>query len=288
MTAIPTLITPQHLLEQSLGSGIELRFVDASWYLPAAERDPVQEFQQRRIPGAVFFDIEQVVDSKASLPHMLPSPEDFAAAMASMGIGRNTWVVAYDTAGIFSSPRLWWMLRVFGHDRVSILDGGMPEWNRAGGPLDTSAMVTPPVKAAAFDPVPPNTALLAAYDQVMAAVECGDPKIVDARAQGRFLGQMPEPRPGLPSGHMPGALNIPFGDVLSEGRLKSVAELDRLFDQHGIGAHSRVITSCGSGITACVLALALHLTGREAAVYDGSWAEWASTASAPIASQSIE
>jgi len=253
----------------------DLKLVDASWFMPGAGRDPRREFEQSHIPGSVFFDIDEVVACSTPLPHMLPTPEQFSKALIPLGLSHEDWIVVYDRIGVFSAPRLWWMLRVFGYQRVSVLNGGFPAWQQAGGAVEQGDS-RPQVSQGSVHQVSPNYQLLAGLDQVAEALEQGHPKVVDARSAKRFLGEEPEPREGLRSGHMPGALNIPFGMLLDGCYLRPAPDLHQLFLDQGIPEGETVITTCGSGITACVLALGLALTGRSAIVYDGSWAEWGS------------
>lgn len=276
MTSETHLIEADQLLS-SLCAPDAPKVLDASWFMPAEERDPYAEFCSGHIPGARFFDVDGIADHTSGLPHMLPTPEDFAAALSEQGITREDWVVVYDTAGVFSAPRAWWMLCAFGHPRVSVLNGGLNSWVEAGGALAVGEPESPlgtSVYNAAL-----NRQWLATREEVVAAVQSGSVVILDARSPGRFSGEQPEPRPGLPSGHMPGARNVPFNQLLTHGRLRDAGDLEQIFNGVGVPAGGVAITSCGSGITACVLALGLALTGRHARVYDGSWAEWASSAS---------
>jgi len=248
--------------------------LDGSWYLPSASRNPAAEFERERIPGARFFDIERISDPHTDLPHMLPSAMEFGDAVAQLGVLPESTVVVYDTAGLFSAARVWWMFRAYGHERVFVLNGGLPRWLAAGGAVDRGVPV-PPESAEVPYPAELDTRWLASHQDVVTAVEQKTAVIVDARAAERFNGSAPEPRPGLRSGHMPGAVNLPFGECLVADKtgLRPAAELEALFRERGI-PEGPVVTSCGSGITACVLSLALALLGRESRVYDGSWAEW--------------
>ena len=247
--------------------------VDASWYLPAMQRDPRAEFVDAHIPGARFYDIDRWSDPESPLPHTVPSDDWFAEGMRSIGVSDDSLVVVYDGMGLFSAPRLWWLLCCFGHERVCLLDGGLPAWISAGGTLEAGegnvARGSFSVRACGDG--------LVGIDSVLEAIERGHKWVLDARGPGRFAGTEPEPRPGVRSGHMPSSLNLPYPRVLqSDGRLKSAEELESLWVELSLPADQPVITSCGSGISACILALALQETRRQVQVYDGSWAEWGS------------
>ncbi|PWB90833.1 3-mercaptopyruvate sulfurtransferase [Methylocystis sp. MitZ-2018] len=250
----------------------DLVVFDASWHMPATGRDAHAEFLAGHIPGAQFFDIDAIADPSTDLPHMLPKPEVFAAEMGRLGFGDGMQAVVYDSVGIFSAPRLWWTFTVFGVERVSILAGGLPAWQAEGRPLQQGeARKRAP---AAFTPRF-DASLVADAQAVRRALDLGGPQVVDARGAERFHGWAPEPRPGLRSGHMPGALNLPFGNVLEGGRLKDKLGLEAAFSSAGVNPDAPVIATCGSGLTACIVSLALAATGRPpATVYDGSWSEW--------------
>ena len=250
----------------------DLVVFDASWHMPATGRDARAEFLAGHIPGAQFFDIDAVADPSTDLPHMLPKPEVFAAEMGRLGFGDGMQAVVYDSVGIFSAPRLWWTLTVFGVERVSILAGGLPAWQAEGRPLQQGEARKRP--SAAFTPHL-DASLVADAQAVRLALDLGGPQVVDARGTERFHGWAPEPRPGLRSGHMPGALNLPFGNVLEGGRLKDKLGLEAAFSSAGVNPDAPVIATCGSGLTACIVSLALAAAGRPpATVYDGSWSEW--------------
>jgi thiosulfate/3-mercaptopyruvate sulfurtransferase len=240
-------------------------FLDATWTFPNGPVPRADGF----IPGAVPFDIDTVKDNANPLPHMLPTPEDFQAHVREMGISNDSAIIVYDRMGLFAAARVWWMFRAMGHENVRVLSAGLPAWIHAGGDVATSFAPTalPGDFTARF-----NAHLVTNRAGVTAAINTGEQQILDARPQARFNGQVPEPREGLRSGHMPGAVNIPFGDLLStEGEVTN--EVDR-FATGGVDLNKPIITSCGSGVTACILSLALARQGIESAVYDGSWIEW--------------
>ena len=275
----PYVVSTQWLAERL--DAPDIAIVDASWHLPAAKRDARAEFAAARIPGAQFFDIDDISESATTLPHMLPSPEKFASRMRQLGIGDGKKVIAYDTAGLFSAARAWWMLRIFGHDDVAVLDGGFPKWKAEGHPIDED----PPGKSqerhfsARF-----QSMMVRDKEDVLAAVKTGKSQIADARSPGRFTGKEPEPRPGVRSGHMPGAANVHYATLLNpDGTLKSPDAIARVFADAGIDVKKPVITSCGSGITAAILTLGLTLIGaKEHALYDGSWSEWGAATDTPV------
>lgn len=255
---------------------------DASWHMPAAERSGRAEYEAAHIPGALFFDIDAISDRATDLPHMLPSESDFAAAMSAAGVGNDSDVVVYDVHGLFSAARAWWMLRAFGHESVSVLNGGLPAWRAAGLPLSGGAEEAK--KGASFAPRL-QPAMLRSKRQVTDNLVTKREQIVDARSAPRFSGSVSEPRPGLRSGRIPGSFNVPYTDLLDEGglRLRSPAEIATIFQNAGADLSRPITTSCGSGVTACVLTLALNVAGFPGvAVYDGSWAEWGADHAAPI------
>ena len=254
--------------------------VDGSWHMPASGRNARTEFTAKALPNAVFFDIEQVADTGADLPHTCPTAEQFAHAMSAMGIKNTDFIVIYDTQGLFTAARVWWLFRLFGHTRVAIMEGGLPAWEAAALPTFSG-------KAPASRSEPYTTTfddrLFASHHDVCRAIENKEVTIFDARSAGRFSGAEPEPRPSLPSGHMPGAVNIPFNLLIdpATGGLQSNDQLRKAFGEFS-SIEQGVITTCGSGVTACVLALALYSLGVTAQVYDGSWSEWASLPDADV------
>jgi thiosulfate/3-mercaptopyruvate sulfurtransferase len=251
----------------------DLVVVDATYHLPTLKRDAHKEFLAGHIPGAVFFDIEEIADHSTDLPHMLPGPNQFAAAVGALGIGNQDTVVVYDGLGLFSAPRVWWTFRIFGAKNVFILDGGLPKWKAEGRPLETGPTERKPRDFTANM----NTRAVAIVDEVQFALASHDTQVVDARSAERFAGTAPEPRPGLPSGHMPGALNVPSTKLVENGRLIEPERIAAAFAQAGVDVEKPVITTCGSGVTAAILWFALDAIGREPrALYDGSWSEWAS------------
>jgi thiosulfate/3-mercaptopyruvate sulfurtransferase len=260
-------------------SAPDIAVIDASWHLPAAKRDPKAEFLAKHIPGARFYDIDAGSDPDSKLPHMLPSPEKFARDMKALDVGDGKTVVVYDTAGLFSAARLWWMLKVFGHRDCAVLDGGLPNWEREGRALENGE----PVKAAERHFTPRrNATMVKSLSDVRDAIVNGTAQIADARAPGRFRGEAPEPRPGVRSGHMSGAKNVHYLTLLNEdGTLKSVDELRAVFSAAGVELDKPVITSCGSGVNAAILSLALSQIGApKHSLYDGSWTEWGSSTEA--------
>lgn len=267
----PRTLVSTEWLAQRLGEA-DLVVLDASWHLPGSERDAEAEFLGVHIPGARRFDLDALSDHGSPLPHMAPPVSDFAAWMAREGIGAGTQVVVYDSLGIFSAPRAWWTLRRMGHERVAVLDGGLPKWLAEKGP--TEAGVAKPAEPA--EPaVVPDASWVRSAEDVAAALRDGSATVLDARPEDRFRGEAPEPRPGLAAGHMPGALNLPFRAVLTpNGTLKDGADLAEALESAGVDPDCPVITTCGSGVTAAILSLALERLGRPHALYDGSWAEW--------------
>jgi len=254
--------------------------IDASWFMPGTPRDAAAEYAKAHIPGAVFFGIDEIRDHSNDLPHMLASPAEFATAARRLGVSRDSTVIVYDSHGLFSAPRVWWNFRVMGHGASFVLNGGLPRWIAEGRPIENGWRAPEHGDFKAH----PDWTLLADLDGVRRAVEAGGFQIVDARAADRFTGAAAEPRAGLRSGHMPGARNAPWGEFVADGGLVDRAKLQSLFEASGVDLARPVITTCGSGVSASLLALALARLGRpDVAVYDGSWSEWGARDDTPIA-----
>ena len=258
-----------------------VRPVDATWYMPNQPRMGRQDYDERHIPGAVFWDIDAIADPASGLPHMLPTEARMAEAMAELGIGTETHVVVYDSFGMMSAARVWWTLRAFGHGKVAVLDGGMAKWLAEGRAVET----TPPRPSRARFTARLDPRLVRSLEEVRANIARKHEQVLDARSAGRFCALEPEPRPNCRPGHIPGSLNLPFTELI-DAKSKTMLPADQLakkFLEAGIDPKRPVVTSCGSGITACVLALGLHLLGCDnVAVYDGSWTEWGGRQDTPI------
>jgi thiosulfate/3-mercaptopyruvate sulfurtransferase len=274
----PLLVSTDWLVDR-LGSR-ELVVVDGSWHLPTLRRDGFAEYRIAHIPGAVFFDIDEVADHSSDLPHMLPPPDAFALHMTRLGIGDGMKIVVYDAMGLYSAPRVWWTLRAFGAHEVSILDGGLTKWRAEGRPVESGMVTRKPAHfTVKFDPE-----LVYDIHRVAAAIEEHQAQVVDARSAERFAGTAPEPRPGLSSGHIPGSLNVPYASLIENGRLKPPQQLAGAFVAAGVDLDQPIVTSCGSGVTAAILNFALATLGKDrTSLYDGSWAEWGSKLDRPVA-----
>ena len=260
MTTLPTLVSTEWLAAH-LGES-DLRVVDATWYLPSLKRDAGAEYLTAHVPGAVYFDIDAIKDTNNPLPHMLPSADGFAAAVGRLGIRDGDRVVVYGQKYLIASARVWWSFRVFGHDRVAVLDGGFPKWT------------------ARFQPE-----LVRDLARMRANVDSRREQVADARSEGRFVGTEPEPRAGLRSGHIPGSVCLPYDRLFrrDDGTLLPPAALRDVFDKAGVDPGRPVVTTCGSGVSAAVLALGLHVQGlTDVPVYDGSWTEWGGSRDTPI------
>lgn len=271
MTEDPGTLVSTDWLASHL-SDPDLRILDASWYMPDSGRDAKAEYAAAHIPGARFFDIDEIADQRSGLPHMAPPPEKFVSRMRAMGVGDGHQVVVYDGAGLFSAARVWWTFRLMGKTDVAVLDGGFPKWQAEGRPVEDMR----PVLRDRHITVSRQAHLVRDVTQVAAAAKLGDHVIIDARSPGRFSGAEPEPRPGLRSGHIPGAINVHYATLLNaDGTMKAPAALRRVFEAAGVDLSKPAITTCGSGVTAAILSLALERIGkRDHSLYDGSWAEW--------------
>jgi len=258
----------------------DLRVVDGTWHMPHLKREPRAEFEAAHVPGAVFFDIDATADRTTTLPHMLPTAEQFGAAVGALGIGNGDRVVVYDVRGVVSAARVWWTFRAFGHDAIAVLDGGLRAWRAEGRPVESGpGRPTPRPFTARRRPE-----LVRDVEAMRANIGTRAAQVLDARSAGRFAGTEPEPRAGLRGGHIPGSLNLPYETLYRpDGTLKPPDELRAAVTAAGIDLGRPVVTTCGSGVTASVLALALYLIGRhDVAVYDGSWSEWGSRSDTPV------
>lgn len=268
-------------LAEHLGSP-DLAILDGSWHLPATKRNAKREFTEGHIPGAQFFDIDEIADTASPLPHMLPAPEKFSSRMRKLGVGDGKRVIVYDSAGLFSAARVWWMFKVFGHDDVAVLDGGLPKWKTENHALAEGPAVPPQERhfTARY-----RSMMVHDKSDVARAIKTAAEQIADARSPTRFWGEEAEARPGVRAGHMPGARSIHYATLLnSDGTLKSPQLIAAVFADAGIDVTRPVITSCGSGVTAAILSFGLTLIGaREHSLYDGSWTEWGGDPGSPIA-----
>ena len=259
----------------------DLRVLDASWYLPGSKRDPFAEYQAAHIPGARFFDLDDVSDHRSDLPHMVPPVEKFMSRMRAIGVGDGHQIVVYDGSGLFSAPRVWWLFKLMGQMDIAVLDGGFPEWQAEGHPVED----LPPILRDRHMMVRRQNQMVKDVTQVSAASKLGESEIVDARSPGRFYGKDPEPRPGLRPGHIPGSKNVFYKDLLkADDTMKSPDEMRQVFLEAGVDLDKPVITSCGSGVTAAILSLGLTRMGKtDHSLYDGSWTEWGMFPTLPIA-----
>lgn len=267
----PKLLVSTEWLSNHL-SAPDVKVLDATWRLPGAGGDPREDYEAAHIPGARFFDIDEISDKTSPLPHMLPPVEKFVSRVRAMGVGDGHRVVVYDQDGLFSAARVWWMFRVFGHEDVAVLDGGLKAWIAEGREVEDM----PPQPRDRHFTGRKDASLVRDVTQVAASLKLGDDQIVDARSPSRFRGDDPEPREGLRAGHMPGALNVHYATLFNDdGTMKSVDETREIFEAAGVDLTKPVITTCGSGVTAAILSLALARLGhRKTSLYDGSWTEW--------------
>lgn len=286
MSGISDLVSTEWLAAHL--SDADLRILDGSWWMPGTNHDPEAEWRAAHIPGARFFDIDKVADRTQSLPHMLPSEWVFDDALSALGIGEGHHVVVYDAAGVFSAPRVWWTFRAFGFEAVSVLDGGLPKWRREGRPVESGPVPQPSPPTIRFTPRL-DRRWVRSLDEMRANIDSPKEAVLDARSAGRFAATEPEPRPGLRGGHIPGSKNLPFNRLIdpSSGTLLSPADLAVAFAAVGLNATEPAVTTCGSGLTAAILALGLHRLGREpVVVYDGSWSEWGARDDVPVSTSS--
>ncbi|HWA46932.1 MAG TPA: 3-mercaptopyruvate sulfurtransferase [Dongiaceae bacterium] len=276
----PESLVSTEWLQRNL-SQPDLRIVDATYYLPMQNKNAKAEYLERHIPGAIFFDLDDISDTTSTLPHMLPPPEKFASRVRKLGLGDGNRIVVYDAQGMMSAARIWWMFRIFGAREVAILDGGLPKWLAEGRPVDDGQVT---LQERHFTARLDNTQVRS-KDQIARNLDSKREQVLDARTAGRFHATEPEIWPGRRSGHIPGAYNLPYGQLLKpDMTFKDADTLRGLYEKAGIDLKKPIVTSCGSGITACVLAFGLHLIGhRDVAVYDGSWAEWGLPGDTPVA-----
>lgn len=281
--AVPDLVSTDWLAVRL--DDLNLRILDGSWWMPGTNRDAMAEWEAAHIPGARFFDIDAVADRTIPLPHILPSEAAFGDALRTLNIGADDYVVVYDAAGVFSSPRVWWTFRAFGFGAVSVLDGGLPKWRQEGRPVQSGPLSPAQPPARPFRPTL-DRRWVRSLDEMRVNIGSGREAVLDARSAGRFAGTEPEPWRGLRGGHIPGSKNLPFQKMIdpATGTMSGTPDLAMAFAEAGLKGTEPVVCTCGSGLTAAILALALHRLGREpVAVYDGSWSEWGGRDDVPVA-----